>query len=962
MLFFERQHFPSLLLMGGALVFSLFIFAQVRAQTTCSGLTVGKPYKHAQSNSVYYISDDCTKRPIKNADVFFSYFRSWNDVQTVAKSHIDNIPDNALGFLPWGPNRFFKNGSLLKTVSDSKVYLLINYTRYPIADESVFRRLQYAFSWVEDVDPRRLSSYTLGNEIATQADYPGNFVFKYEGSPRVYVLERDGSTQTKRYITSFTDLDRDYRANHIATLPSGQIIRDSSRGNIPAGTDLKKIGDGITTPAPEKTEPQENSTENNTETISRETTNSSEQNQTNNSTNTCGNGTVETTEGCDTGISYRNISCKSDCSGFNAYTQSPDTQYCGNGELDPYEACDHTWGPSGSCTNQCTAVNGRSAFQESSNQTPAAVCGNGQKESGEACDDGASNGNAGQCNTRCSGRIPSANVVLPTLPPVGTPTVQWTTFAPSANTNIIYVSSNGDDSTGQVYAASQVGSDPFNPTGSIKPYATLAVAMNQARDGMPDWVLFKRGDTFYTDTWIRPRSGQSHSAMSLIGSYGSGPRPVIIPSVEGISMIDSSPGLSHAAFMDLDFYGERHDPHSSAFTGYSTNMVGGVLMLAGQGNTNTNILFENNRFRYLGGAFNLQAFKGTFTNVTLRGNSILHSYAHTGHAGGAYMREINGLLLEGNVFDHNGWLKQSLKSDSAQAEGQGTIFNHNLYLDAVHNTTLRNNAFLRASSIGVKVRSENAAESSNVVFEDNLFVEGEVGISFGGNDRSALQKFDTVSVRDNVFMHIGRARPTNRYLSWAVTFDGLFGGPNVVDGNIFMLQEESNLTGNAFAILANIANEQTSITNNVFYNYYSDSGTIALYQNTGNSQITFSGNDIQSPGHGSKLISYASGPYTFSANRYYSKSALTHWFVDHADSSPVGQSAWAGVSGEVNSQFAQANYPNPNVRLESYVSNKGMGSTYTDFINVMRAQERAGWNANFEPSIINDYIRAGFGR
>ncbi len=900
-----RKYTIGFLVMGG-LFASLYFSTQVQT-ASCFGLESGKPYKHPFHSGVYYISEDCTKRPIKNSNIYFSYFNSWNDVDTVSQSLLDSIPDNELGFLPWGPKRDFKNGSLLKTVTDPKVYLILNDKRYPIGSETAFRNLGYSFAWIEDVDQRVLNKYLVGRDISSTSDYPKTLVFKYEGSPKVYILDDHNDKDLgKRHVISYKDLSRDYRVDRIAVLPSSVVINDSPDGEILEGTSLKD------------TNKQVEECENYAHDGSCE---KDEKESENKSKAICGNGIKETGE------------------------------YCDDGRLN---------GQAGECNAQCSAYLPLSS-EPSEDSDSGSICGNNIRESGEVCDSGSNNGKVGYCNKSCSGTIPSSSVVLPTLPPVGTPTVQWTKFTPAANTNIIYVSSNGNDKTGKVYSAAEVGNDPFNPSVSIQSFATLAAAMNQARNDMPDWVLLKRGDTFYTDTLVRPRSGQSASAMSLIGSYGSGPRPVIIPTVTDVSVITAPPGLSHAAITDLDIYGEQHDPTSPSFAGYGT-MAGGMLMLASTGNTNTNILIENNRFRYLGGAFNFQAFGGTFTNVTIRGNAILHSYGHTGHSGGAYFQEINGLLFEGNIFDHNGWLKQSIQGNNAKEEGQATIFNHNLYLNAVHNTTLRNNAFLRASSIGAKVLSESATQSSNVVFEDNLFVEGEVGISFGGNDKTALQKYDTVSVRDNVFMHIGRARPTNRHLSWAITLEALFGGPNVIDGNIFMLQEESNLSGNAFAIQATLANEQTSITNNIVYDYYSDSGTMTLYNNAGNSQITFANNEVQSPGYSSVLMNYEAGPYTYSGNKYYSTAPTSGWFVDKSKGNGVDQSMWSTLSGESNPQFSQASYPNPNVRLESYVSSQGKGSTYSDFINVMRAQERASWNANFEPSVINDYIRAGFGR
>lgn len=52
----------------------------------------------------------------------------------------------------------------------------------------------------------------------------------------------------------------------------------------------------------------------------------------------------------------------------------------------------------------------------------------------------------------------------------------WSVLTPSADSRLIYVSSSdGDDATAAVYLPgnSEVGSDPFDPTINIKPYATI---------------------------------------------------------------------------------------------------------------------------------------------------------------------------------------------------------------------------------------------------------------------------------------------------------------------------------------------------------------------------------------------------------------------------------------------------------------------------------------------------------
>ncbi len=216
------------------------------AQSSCP-LSARHPYKSPSDNSVYYVSDSCTKRPIKNPDVYFSHFTSWIDVDTVSADVIASIPDDPLSFLPWGTRRTFDNGSLIKTVTDPDVYIRLDDQVYPIGSETAFRDLGYDFSQIEDVVPEVFESYRVGSRINGIGDYPGSLVFKYAGDPDVFILERNSSGYYKRRISSFDDVKRDYREDRIAVLPSSQQIFDSPRGSVGRGVSLKNISGGADT-------------------------------------------------------------------------------------------------------------------------------------------------------------------------------------------------------------------------------------------------------------------------------------------------------------------------------------------------------------------------------------------------------------------------------------------------------------------------------------------------------------------------------------------------------------------------------------------------------------------------------------------------------------------------------------------------------------------------------------------
>ncbi len=103
------------------------------------------------------------------------------------------------------------------------------------------------------------------------------------------------------------------------------------------------------------------------------------------------------------------------------------------------------------------------------------------------------------------------------------------------------------------------------------------------------------------------------------------------------------------------------------------------------------------------------------TNVKIRRSMILDSYAiDNSHAQGLYAEGVQGLLLEENVFDHNGWM------DGVQG-AYATGFNHNVYMRSDDTgVVVRGNIFARAASHGLQARGGG-------VIENNLFLDNPIG-------------------------------------------------------------------------------------------------------------------------------------------------------------------------------------------------------------------------------------------
>ena len=305
----------------------------------------------------------------------------------------------------------------------------------------------------------------------------------------------------------------------------------------------------------------------------------------------------------------------------------------------------------------------------------------------------------------------------------------WTDIQPSSDSRIVYVSSStGNDAN-----------DGLTPQTAKR---SIQAGYNELRHGMPDHLLLKSGDSFdggdQQILWVL-KSGRSASEPLHIGSYGDGPRPVL-----NQVRVYIKNGQSNIAITNLDFYANRRDPGSPDYN--PSLWIDAAIV--GLGNSQ-NVLIEGNRIRYYGGGIQFQdnELSGKHAkNLSVRRNVIAYNYGGT-HAQGLWMKDIDGLTVEENIFNHNGWL-----------EGQNrSIFAHNTYLFEVNDLTFRGNVVANASSKGLNLPSDQVDGVTNVVIEDNLFVGNNLDLTLGRSGVGPLASGEfshrNVQIQDNVFTH-----------------------------------------------------------------------------------------------------------------------------------------------------------------------------------------------------------------
>ncbi len=203
----------------------LFRYVQVGFALPCT-VDTDMPYKSPSSSSVYYITSECKKQPIRNPDVYFSHFSTWKQVRVVPRSVLGSIVlDETVSFLPYGPRKKFDQGSLVKIPNDPKVYIILNDHRYHIVDETVFQDLGLSWNWIEDVTEIALNQYAFQSSIQDAVDIPNTFLFKYANTSEVYEVRRtEIGTIEEKQVTSAETIRGRYRLDRIAVITKAQLF------------------------------------------------------------------------------------------------------------------------------------------------------------------------------------------------------------------------------------------------------------------------------------------------------------------------------------------------------------------------------------------------------------------------------------------------------------------------------------------------------------------------------------------------------------------------------------------------------------------------------------------------------------------------------------------------------------------------------------------------------------------
>jgi len=568
----------------------------------------------------------------------------------------------------------------------------------------------------------------------------------------------------------------------------------------------------------------------------------------------------------------------------------------------------------------------------------------------------------------------------------------WTIFTPSTDTRIVYLSENGNDSTCNYYTADNIGADPFNPSGTVVPCATMAKALSLTRDGYPDWILLKRGQVFRfnlnRDT-LPAHSGRSGAEPFLISWWGgSGDLPSWRPASADSEIWGMTfRTLKYIAIANIEIYDDFSDPSSSVYNGNKVNTSHVIYGYTGAGEEKSGLMFEGDRFKNI--AFNMQCdvAKSIKQNIFYRNVAIdLNSFA------GQYLGTCSECVFEENIWDHNGWY------DMTYPEGGDRVRNHNVYLTPGDDTVFKNNILSRPCNTGTKfvIDSHQVAPDDgdiychNLAVKNNLYVDTNIAIGGFSNNGQIKHRVKNARFIDNVIINSAYTRPSLQNLAWAIGIDGADGVE--IARNLFAHMAPDTDMIRSIGLHAALGDGTPAynaepygdrnlvVHDNIFiqnaYNSTTDepkwdahiniSGLLDLtgvkFENnifdSKNNQYTWGQlrwySDDRAGGSGAIL-----NGVTFSNNTYNNTAKDVTFIWPTPDSEKLTPAQWK-AQWEPTAKFEEPAYPDPTRDIPAYMQHIGDGSTLEDFYSKIRGMSRINWDPKFTAQVINDWIRAGY--
>lgn len=499
----------------------------------------------------------------------------------------------------------------------------------------------------------------------------------------------------------------------------------------------------------------------------------------------------------------------------------------------------------------------------------------------------------------------------------------WSQFPLHASAKQVYladVASGGDDGNS--------GLTPELPKAT--PSAAYALLTHQSGDQL----LVKKGSDFGLGFGQWKKSGLSADYPMLIGTYGSGARP-IFQTGNAYFLFTSGGGGSPST---IDFLAITDiEATAQSYTGNGSGDVHGVSFAI----ASAAITIEGCRFTNFTNGINFTGAHAGHASFRIRRNDCSLNFATTGAVG-------HGIYL-GNAQDL--WIVEENICDSNSISPNETEMRHGIYMPEGSNGTygiLRGNTSSRNAATGFNLRVGGTTEN-------NLSLQNAVSFYQAGISSPGVAAYPCY-FRWNVALDGANIEGSGR--GHAFTFEDWLGGE--CKHNIFA----HNSTGSAPAgfTLQSGTFTNVEVDDNILFNWEGGSAIQATAAQLAGT--TWSRIQIDLVVRTDFAITWNSlvdaQAMLHSSNRYYRQGG---------SSTPI----WAGGSRTINDwrtltsdpalSGAANSYPDPNRTIATYMQNVvGVpGGTLADFVAGARANRKGAWDARYTAEAVNYYIREGYG-
>lgn len=562
----------------------------------------------------------------------------------------------------------------------------------------------------------------------------------------------------------------------------------------------------------------------------------------------------------------------------------------------------------------------------------------------------------------------------------------WTVFTPTSGTGSCSAGTYTGSCEIKVAVAGNDGTcaptaPPFDDTDTLA-CATIGKGLTLLRNGKPDWLVLKKGDTFTASIAFPADAGPSAGSPILFSAYGSlTARPIIkSPSnTDGFSVSDPSFHFDNLAVVGINFYASTRDPNSGDYAGTAGN--NGFAMAA----NGSNIIIEDNVFQFYVDDIAIDATGFVLSNVTLNRNVIVDAYSATSLSIGTFLANISTVTLTENLFDHNGWNSTLIAAQTcsitiaapAVATCAGLIplkmpNNAGIVFSGTLPTGLSTNTLYCATNLsGGDVFNIALPSGSCATPGSNITTTGSAG-------SPSVQWADAAGTifNRNLYIHCQTlpVTATGNISANSAAEGAEFRTAGTITDNLFVQDiyvEVGHLEGCPVRTVANVS--KNVILNSVDIpglpttGFGRGEGIVGFSLNTSGVQIT---NNIIA--HVSSVAGTVAGLNLDSTvtNIVATNNIICDWANPITDSgtgntttpnqtkaSDCNAGGWTG---------SQPSLVAPNRTIGGYYASignpGGFGSTTAGFISAARLQSKANWNNALTADLgVNPYIRAGFG-